>query len=158
MAVRSLNLALVIGNMTRDPELRYTAKGTPIATFGIATNRVYTPTGSTERVETTEFHNIVAWGKLAELCSQLLSKGQKVFIQGRLSTRDWIDEASGKKMYRTEIVAEDMIVLSPPKVDVSEVVEVKRQEEGEKESVVVESAESSESAKSEEVQEKEVPF
>lgn len=157
MAVRSLNLALVIGNMTRDPELRYTAKGTPIATFGIATNRVYTPTGSTEQVETTEFHNIVAWGKLAELCSQLLSKGQKVFIQGRLSTRDWIDEASGKKMYRTEIVAEDMIVLSPPKVAVSEAVKVKRQEEGKKESVTVETPDT-ESAKTEEVQEKEVPF
>lgn len=122
MAVRSLNKAFIIGNLTRDPEMRYTPKGTPVVTFGVATNRKYTPSGATEVVEEAEFHNIVAWGKLGELCSQLLRKGQKVFIEGRLSTRSWEDAASGKRMYRTEIVASDMIVLSPPKSIPSEAV------------------------------------
>lgn len=113
MAVRSLNKAMIIGNLTREPELRYTTNGTPVATFGVATNREYTPSNATESVEEAEFHNVVAWSKLAELCERLLSKGQKVYIEGRLQTRDWVDEGSGKKMYRTEIVAEEMIILSP---------------------------------------------
>lgn len=128
MAVRSLNKAMIIGNLTRDPEMRYTPKGTPVVTFGVATNRSYTPTGATEAIEEAEFHNIVAWGKLAELCSQLLGKGQKVYIEGRISTRNWNDAATGKKMYRTEIVAEDMIVLSPPKVTPPGAVPVERLE------------------------------
>lgn len=115
MAARSLNKVQIIGNLTRDPELKYTAKGTPLCTFGVATNRVYTPTDATESVEETEFHNVVAWGKLAELCSQLLHKGWKAFIEGRLNTRSWDDAATGKKMYRTEIVAYDMIVLGAPR-------------------------------------------
>lgn len=115
MAARSLNQVMIIGNMTRDPELRYTANGTPVVSFGVATNREYTPSHSEEAVEETEFHNIVAWSKLAELCDRLLRKGQKVFIRGRLQTRNWVDEGSGKKMYRTETVADEMIVLSPPK-------------------------------------------
>lgn len=115
MAARSLNKAQIIGNLTRDPELRYTAKGTPICTFGVATNRYYTPVDAAESVEETEFHNVVAWTKLAELCSQLLHKGWKVFIEGRLSTRSWQDAGTGKKMYRTEIVANDMIVLGAPR-------------------------------------------
>lgn len=117
MAARSLNKAMIIGNMTRDPELRYTASGTAIVTFGVATNREYTPSHSDETIEDTEFHNVVAWSKLAELCDKLLSKGQKVFIEGRLQTRNWVDEETGKKMYRTETVAEEMIVLSPSKGD-----------------------------------------
>lgn len=115
MAVRSLNKVMVIGNLTRDPDLRYTANGTPVVNFGVATNREYSPSNTDEVMESTEFHNIVAWSKLAELCDQLLAKGQKVFIEGRLQTRDWVDDESGKKMYRTEIVAENMIVLSPGK-------------------------------------------
>lgn len=115
MAARSLNKAQIIGNLTRDPELRYTAKGTPICTFGVATNRTYTPAGATELTETVEFHNVVAWAKLAEICSQLLHKGWKVFVEGRLSTRSWQDAETGKKMYRTEIVASEMIVLGAPR-------------------------------------------
>jgi len=115
MAARSLNQVMIIGNMTRDPELRYTANGTPVVSFGVATNREYTPSNSDESVEETEFHNIVAWSKLAEICDRLLRKGQKVFIRGRLQTRNWVDEASGKKMYRTETVADEMILLSPPR-------------------------------------------
>ncbi|NCS32513.1 single-stranded DNA-binding protein [bacterium] len=115
MAVRSLNKAMIIGNLTRDPELRYTANGTAIATFGVATNREYTPSDSQESVESAEFHNVVAWSKLAELCNQLLAKGNKVYIEGRLQTRDWVDAETSKKMYRTEIVCEEMLVLSSPR-------------------------------------------
>lgn len=112
MAVRSLNKALIIGNITRDLELRYTSSGTAVVSFGVATNREYSSSNSDTNVEETEFHNVVAWAKLAELCEKLLSKGDKVYIEGRLQTRDWTDEASGKKMYRTEIVASEMILLS----------------------------------------------
>lgn len=119
MAARSLNRAQIIGNLTRDPDLRYTAQGTPICTFGVATNRVYRKANSDEAIEETEFHNVVAWGKLAELCNQLLHKGWKTFIGGRLQTRSWEDAETGKKMYRTEIVALDMIVLGAPRGAVS---------------------------------------
>lgn len=115
MSARSLNKVMIIGNLARDPELRYTGKGTPICTFSVATNREWKPTESGETREETEFHNVVAWSKLAELCAELLHKGRRVYIEGRLQTRDWVDEASGKKMYRTEIVIEEMIALGPPK-------------------------------------------
>lgn len=115
MAVRSLNKAMIIGNLTRDPEIRYTSKGTPVATFGVATNREWRVSEETEKHEEAEFHNVVAWSKLAELCNQLLRKGMKVYIEGRLSTHNWEDAATGKKMYRTEIVADDMIILSYPR-------------------------------------------
>jgi len=81
MAARSLNKVLLIGNLTRDPELRYTPQGTPVCTFGLATNRTWTPTDSNEKQEETEFHRIVAWSKLAEICAQLLYKGRKVFVE-----------------------------------------------------------------------------
>lgn len=106
---------MIIGNLTRDPELRYTPNGAAVVGFGVATNREYTPANSTETVDDTEFHNITAWSKLAELCAKLLTKGDKVYIEGRLQTRDWVDEQSGKKMYRTEIIASEMILLSSGK-------------------------------------------
>ena len=112
MASRSLNLVFLIGNLTRDPELRYTSSGTPIATFGVATNRTYTDS-SGKTVETAEFHNVVAWAKLAEICAQLLKKGAKVHITGRLQTSSWDDKETGKTMRKTEIVANEMIILSP---------------------------------------------
>jgi single-strand DNA-binding protein len=115
MASRSVNKVIIMGNMVRDPELRYTSKGTPICTFSLATNRDWRPSDSDDVREETEFHNIVAWSKLAELCAELLYKGRRVYVEGRLQTRDWTDEESGKKMYRTEIVAEEMIALGPPK-------------------------------------------
>ncbi|MCA9397767.1 single-stranded DNA-binding protein [candidate division WWE3 bacterium] len=115
MATRSVNKAIVMGNMVRDPELRYTSKGTAICTFTLATNREWSANDSNEVNEETEYHNIVTWSKLAELCSDLLYKGRRVYIEGRIQTRDWTDEESGKKMYRTEIVAEEMIALGPPK-------------------------------------------
>ena len=110
MASRSLNKVTLIGNLTRDPELRYTPQGTPVCTFGLATNRSWVPAGGEERQEEVEFHNIVAWSKLAELCGELLVKGRKVYIEGRLQTRSW-ESQEGEKKYKTEIVAEDMIIL-----------------------------------------------
>lgn len=115
MAARSVNKVIIMGNLVRDPELRYTGKGTPICTFSVATNREWKPTDSGEAREEVEFHNVVAWSKLAELCAELLYKGRRVYIEGRLQTRDWVDEPTGKKMYRTEIVAEEMIAIGAPK-------------------------------------------
>lgn len=110
MASRSWNRVELIGNLTRDPELRYTPNGAAVATFSIATNRSYMVDG--ERKEEVDFHRLVAWNKLAELCSQLLKKGNKVFISGRLQTRQW-EGQDGVQRNVTEIVVEDMIVLSP---------------------------------------------
>lgn len=110
MSARSLNSVMLIGNLTRDPEIRYTANGTAVVTFGIATNKSWKDEAG-EQKELTEFHNIVAWGKIAEICQQLLGKGMKVYVQGSLTTRSWTDEASGVMKYRTEVRVEDMILL-----------------------------------------------
>ncbi len=109
MSSRSLNKVTLIGNLTRDPELRYTPTGAAVCTLGIATNRTWI-TDSGEKKEETEFHRVVAWNKLAELCSQLLAKGRKVYVEGRLRTSEW-QTADGAKRTSTEIVIEDMIVL-----------------------------------------------
>lgn len=109
MAVRSLNKVQLIGNLTRDPELRYTPNGTAVATFTVATNREWT-VESGERREETEFTRVVSWNKLAELCSQLLSKGRKVYVEGRLQTRSWTGQ-DGNQRTTTEVVISDMIVL-----------------------------------------------
>lgn len=109
MATRSLNKVMLIGNLTRDPELRYTPQGTAVCNFGLATNR-YWVTEQGEKKEDTEFHRIVAWNKLAELCSQLLAKGRKVYVEGRLQTRSWVG-SDGLQRKTTEIVISDMIIL-----------------------------------------------
>lgn len=106
---RSLNRVELIGNLTRDPELRYTPQGTAVCSFGLATNRSWT-TDSGEKKDEVEFHKIVAWNKLAELCSQLLTKGRKVFVEGRLSTRSWTGQ-DGANRTTTEIVINDMLIL-----------------------------------------------
>lgn len=106
---RSLNRVQLIGNLTRDPELRYTPSGTAVTSFGLATNRSWT-TDTGEKHEESEFHNIVAWNKLAELCSQFLVKGRKVYVEGRLATRNWTGQDGAQKS-RTEIVIDDMILL-----------------------------------------------
>lgn len=106
---RSLNKVQLIGNLTRDPELRYTPSGTAVCTFGLATNRSWT-TDTGEKHEETEFHNIVAWSKLAELCSQFLSKGRKIYVEGRLATRSWTGQDNQQRS-RTEVVIDDMILL-----------------------------------------------
>lgn len=106
---KSLNKVQLIGNLTRDPELRYTPKGTAVCTFGIATNRSWT-TETGEKKEEADFHNIVAWTKLAEICSQYLVKGKKVFVEGRISTRSFTGQ-DGQQKSRTEIIIDDMIIL-----------------------------------------------
>ena len=105
-----LNKAMLIGNITRDPELRSTPSGQSVANFGVATNRVWKDPNSGERRESAEFHNIVAWGRLAEICGQYLRKGSKVFVEGRLQTRSWQGQ-DGNKRYMTEVVMENMIML-----------------------------------------------
>lgn len=106
---RSLNRVQLIGNLTRDPELRYTPQGTAVCTIGLATNRSWT-TDSGDKKEEVEYHKIIAWNKLAELCSQLLSKGRKIYVEGRLSTRSWTAQDGAQKS-TTEIVIDDMIIL-----------------------------------------------
>lgn len=108
MASRSWNRVELIGNLTRDPEVRYTPNGAAVATFSIATNRSYVSDG--ERKEEVDFHRVVAWNKLAELCQQLLKKGNRVFVSGRLQNRTW--EQDGQNRNITEIVLEDMILLT----------------------------------------------
>lgn len=106
----NLNRAMLIGNLTRDPEVRTTQNGTTVASFSVATNFTWTDQ-SGNRQEKAEYHNIVAWRKLADICAQYLRKGAKVYIEGRLQTRSW-DDQTGNKRYITEIVAENMIMLS----------------------------------------------
>ena len=112
---RSLNKVELIGNLTRDPELRYTPQGTGVCTFGLATNRSWVTEGG-EKKEDVEYHRIVAWNKLGELCSQLLTKGRKVYVEGRLSTRSWTGQ-DGAQRQTTEIVISDMIILDSKRAE-----------------------------------------
>lgn len=105
----SLNRAMIIGNMTKDPESRTTSTGQTVANFGVATSSVWTDAAG-QRQERTEFHNIVAWGKLAEICGQYLAKGRRVYVEGRLQTRDW-ETQDGQKRRTTEIIADNVIML-----------------------------------------------
>lgn len=117
MSSRSLNKVMLIGNLTREPELRYTPQGTAVCSFGLATNREWNVDG--QKKEAADFHNIVAWGKLGELCGQLLAKGTKVYVEGRLQTREWNAE-SGDRRYKTEVVIDEMIILNSKKMGVSD--------------------------------------
>lgn len=105
----NLNKAMVIGNLVRDPEIKTTPSGQSVASFSVATNFVWNDQAG-QKQERAEFHNIVAWRRLAEICGQYLKKGSKIYIEGRLQTRDWVGQ-DGIKRYRTEIVAENMIML-----------------------------------------------
>jgi single-strand DNA-binding protein len=109
MSARSLNKVQLIGNLTREPEMRYTTGGTPVVTFGLATNKSWKDQNGDVK-EIAEFHNIVAWNKMAEICQQLLAKGMKVYIEGSLSTRSWEAE-DGSTRYKTEVRVDDMILL-----------------------------------------------
>jgi single-strand DNA-binding protein len=111
MSVRSLNKVMLIGNLTRDPELRYTPNGAAVCTMGLATNRSWT-TDTGEKKDDVEYHRLVAWNKLAELCSQLLTKGRKIYTEGRLQTRTYTGQ-DGVQRSTTEIVMDDMIILDP---------------------------------------------
>ena len=106
----NVNKAFIMGNLTRDPELRQTPSGQAVCSFGVATNRFYTD-GSGQKQKQAEFHNVVAWGKQAEIVNQYLKKGSLIFVEGRLQTRNWQDPQGGKH-YRTEIIAE-RIQLGP---------------------------------------------
>jgi len=111
----SLNKVMIIGNVGRDPEMRYLQNGTPVTSFSVAAGRTWT-TPEGERREETEWFNVVAWNKLAETCNQLITKGRKVYIEGRLRTHSW-EGQDGQKRYRTEVVASSMILLdSRPRV------------------------------------------
>ncbi len=114
MASRCLNQVSLIGNLTRDPELKYTPSGMAVISFGLATNRSWV-TRDGERKEDAQFHRIVAWNKLAELCSQLLAKGRRIFVQGRIQYREFTD-AEGNRRQVPEIVISDMILLDNKRV------------------------------------------
>lgn len=112
---RGLNKVMIIGYLGRDPEMRYTPSGRPVTSFSVATSRTWT-SAEGERREETEWFNVVAWGTLAEICKTHLSKNQQVYVEGRLQTRGWEDE-TGKKHFRTELVANEMILLGERRRD-----------------------------------------
>ncbi|MBL4694386.1 single-stranded DNA-binding protein [Candidatus Gracilibacteria bacterium] len=107
--MRTVNKVILVGNLTRDPQSKITGNGQTITTFGIATNREWT-TQSGERKESTEFHEIAVWGKLAEICQNFLKTGKLVYLEGRLNTRSW-ESDDGDKRFKTEIVLTDMVML-----------------------------------------------
>ena len=114
--MRSVNKVILIGNITRDPELKKTTNGQSIVTFGLATNREWVTTKE-EKHSLAEYHNLVAWGKLAEICHQYLKKGKFIYVEGYLKTRSW-DSPEGVKIFKTEVVIYDMIMLEKrPKDD-----------------------------------------
>ena len=105
-----VNKAIIVGNLGRDPEMRATQSGTQVANFTVATSRAYNDS-SGQKQEETEWHRVVAFGRLAEICGQYLHKGKQVYIEGRIQTRSWEDKESGQKRYTTEIVANEMQML-----------------------------------------------
>ena len=107
---KSINKVILIGRLGKDPELKYTAGGTPFCRFSMATDDVWNDKASGERQEKTEWHNIVAWDRLAEICNQYLTKGRLVYIEGSLQTREW-DDQEGNKRKITEVRARDMVML-----------------------------------------------
>lgn len=138
--MKSLNKVQLIGNLTRDPEMKYTPTGTAVVTFSIATNRQWT-NDQGEKKDEADFHRCVAWSKLAEICANLLKKGRKVYVEGRIQTRSWQGQ-DGQTRYTTEIVISDMILLDskgagesspseefnvPDDFDVNQDVEVKKE-------------------------------
>jgi len=115
MSARCLNVVMLIGNLTRDPELRYTPTGAAVCSFGMATNRSWT-TQDGQRKDEASFHKINVWGVQGEFCSKALRKGSKAFVQGRLQYREWTGN-DGVKRQTTEVVAEDVIALDPRRDD-----------------------------------------
>jgi len=106
-----LNKVMLIGNITKDIQMRTTQGGQNVASFSVATNRRWKDQSTGDFREEAQFHNVVAWGKLAEICNQYMGKGRKVYVEGRLQTRTWDDPQSGQKKYFTEIIAENIIML-----------------------------------------------
>jgi single-strand DNA-binding protein len=113
---KSINKVILVGRLGRDPEMKYTATGTPFCRFSMATDESWTDKASGERTEKTEWHNIVVWDKLAEICNNYLTKGRMVYIEGSLQTREW-DDQEGNKRKTTEVRARDMVLLGGPSGD-----------------------------------------
>ncbi len=107
---RDLNKVMIIGRLGADPEMRFTPSGSPVTSFRVAVGRQWRD-ASGETHEETEWFSVVAWNKLAEICNQYLSKGTRVYLEGRLQTRSWEDPQSGQTRYKTEVIASDMIIL-----------------------------------------------
>lgn len=161
----NLNKVLLIGRLTQDPEGRTTPGGQTVCSFSIATNRIWTDRDTGEKQEKTEFHNVVAWRKLGEICCQYLTKGQLVHIEGRLETRSWQDQ-DGNKRYRTEIITENM-QMGPrpagaagpqPETQSEETVDQEEGSSEEKEKAPEESSEQKEPSGEEEIEVKDIPF
>lgn len=110
----NLNKVLLIGRLTQDPEMRTTPSGQSVTTVRLATNRVWNDQATKQKREATEFHTIICWGRLGEICGQYLKKGGLAMFEGRLQTRNWEDKQSGQKRYMTEIVAENMQIGPRP--------------------------------------------
>lgn len=110
MATRSVNKVILLGHLGADPEVRYTQSGTAVANLRLATNESYNDRTTGERVEKTEWHRVVAWGKLAEIVGQYLTKGRQVYVEGQLQTRQWQDK-EGNTRYSTEVRAADLVML-----------------------------------------------
>jgi single-strand DNA-binding protein len=107
---KSVNKVILIGNLGKDPEIKYTPSGVPVAKFSLATNERYKDKAG-EWQDRTEWHNIVVWQRLAEIVGEYVKKGSKIYIEGRLQTSSWEDKQSGEKKYRTEIIAQDLVLL-----------------------------------------------
>jgi single-strand DNA-binding protein len=107
---KSVNKVILIGNLGKDPEIKYTPTGVPVAKFSLATNERYKDKAG-EWQDRTEWHNIVCWQRLAEIVGEYVKKGSKIYIEGRLQTSSWEDKQSGEKKYRTEIIAHDLVLL-----------------------------------------------
>ena len=134
----NLNKASLIGNLTADPIKRTIPSGQQVATFSVATNYVWKDARSHEKKEVAEFHNVVAWGKLGEICAMYLKKGSKVYLEGRLQTRFWADRKTNTRRSRTEIIADDLIMLGHIGTKREEAREQKKQEVMAKEGVSIE--------------------
>lgn len=158
MAARSLNKVLLIGNLTRDPEMRYTNSGAPVVTFGMATNKSWKDSDG-ETKELAEFHNLVAWNKMAEICQQLLAKGMKVYIEGSLNTRSWEGD-DGVTRYKTEIRVDEMILLDSKGKEGAGIEEDMQGAQEKKEAPAKEEApeEESEESREEDPLEEDLPF
>lgn len=109
---KDLNKVMLTGHLGADPEMRYTPQGAAVTTFRVASGRTWKSADGTQH-DDTEWFSVVAWEKLAEICNQYLTKGTRVYVEGRLQTRSWDDKNTGEKRYKTEVIAQDMIILSP---------------------------------------------
>jgi len=156
----NFNKVIIVGRLTQDPELRNTSSGTPVCSFGVATNRVWRDNKSNEQQQSTEFHNVVAWRRLAEIISRYLNKGSLILVEGRLQTRSW-EDSGGNQRKTTEIVAEN-IQLPPKNMSEGRARPTRKpqrsQNAREKEIPVIEEEEIEENGDEEEIRVEDIPF